>query len=113
MKYRKNPLEWLFYADLPLLAMGGFALGALLIGAGQVTFGASTFFEPQICDTVELLKGLACLGVSLAIIGVMTLYWLYVLKKQGPLFPEYNGFGLILVPLSMLAGGMICTFLIL
>lgn len=111
MKDHKNIFAYLFYADLPLLAMGGFAVGALIVGFFQITFGASTFFEPQKCDWGEFLKGAACLGVSLFTIGFMALYWRFILRKQGAVYPEVNWVGLIVALLALFSGVSSCILL--
>ncbi len=100
--------EWF---DLPLLILSGTVLAFMIVGALFISLGAC-FEAPEgsIFDLKYFISGLFDIGVSLILIGFMALYWKFILKKRGFVYPEYTFFG-FLGAFMALAGGALTAIM--
>ncbi len=105
---KKDFFQFFELCDLPLMALGGAFLGSMVMGMSNMTLGA--FFESEsgsICNYSTLISGIGGTLLSLAILGVMTLYYILIVKKKGVLFPSLNGFGLLMALMTFYSGAML------
>lgn len=98
------------HCDIPLLALGGLALGFLIPGIIYMTLGALIESgKNQICNMKSLMAGASSVLLSVLIIGIMVLYWRFVLTKKGVLYPSLTGFGFLAAVLSMFSAVMLSS----
>lgn len=104
--YRRWP--WFLEAvDIPSMMMGGSSAGFFLSGMGSVLF-AGLIEAPEGCIWClnAVLIGVLLITISLAIAGLMALYWWFVTRKHGASCPEFNGFVSVSTALSFFSAIM-------
>lgn len=91
--------------DTAMLMLMGFGSGALLSAIFFLFLGV--FIEAGENETWSLnavLSGLMCMGISVAIGIIASLYWKFIASKTGVLFPKLTGFKLLVAIASAIPG---------
>lgn len=89
--------------DIPLITLLGAAAGFFLIGFIMATLGAvSEAGEGEIFSLKAIVGGLSCVLLSAVILfGLAPLYYWLVPNRFGAVYPQFNGFGLLLAFLAL------------
>lgn len=99
--------------DKPTWALTGAMLGFLLNGVVYMIFGAlSEAPDGQLWSGKAILAGLASVGISLGIAVFIFVYWYFVPKKKGVVFPSLVGVGWVLAILAFWSAVMISARLV-
>lgn len=110
MTKSKKLTRYLTFSDIPFMALGGVSLGFIIPGLIYLTLGGLLEApEGKICSTDSIFAGACSTIIGLLIIGLMALYWRFILKKHGVLFPALNGFGLIVALMTLFSGVMLSS----
>ncbi len=110
MTKSKKLTRYLTFSDIPFMALGGVSLGFIIPGLIYLTLGGLLEApEGKICSTDSIFAGACSTVIGLLIIGLMSVYWRFILKKHGVLFPALNGFGLIVALMTLFSGVMLSS----
>lgn len=94
--------------DTAMFLLLGFGSGCLLSAAVFIFLGVFLIAgENEIWSVGSLLAGLACAGLSVAIGLITALYWKYIVKRIGVLFPRLAGFKFLLAFVSAFCGSFV------
>lgn len=98
--------------DTAMMMLIGFGVGALFSAILFLFLGV--FFEAGENETWSLkaiLSGLMSMCISVIIGIIALLYWKLIASKTGVLFPELNGFKLLVAMTSAIPGGALTVVL--
>lgn len=101
VKKRFEPEDFFKNIDIPIYAFLGIVASFLSVGGIYSTAGIFlSRKDGEFLSLRSLIAGLICIAISIALLYGTYLYWKYIPKRFGALWPSLNGLGALVGILS-------------
>lgn len=112
MSKRRKKIDYFATVDIPTIGLLGMAAGFLVPGISEATMSPLIYAaDGEIFALAEIWKGVACIFISALILGVAYLYWNFIPKTFGVVYPGITAFGTIIGVIALFSGMMLAVCL--
>lgn len=112
MSKRRKKIDYFATVDIPTIGLLGMAAGFLMTGVtSAIVMPFTNAADGEFFALAEIWKWVACVFISALILGVAYLYWNFIPKTFGVVYPGMTAFGTIIGVMALFSGMMLAMCL--